>query len=225
MDNDPQYRTGDGSAVRIWKDTAKNNFLSEREGRAIFDEVIYVEVIAPGSKGSTPVFEVERVFAEEMNHPQPLRGIQYDQFKDMIEAFKKNDEIDAKMTGTPLTEWPEISRTMAASLREAAIYSVEALASLPDEKLSVVGPDGRTWRTKAEAYLAAAKDSGYATAIAAENERLKVELDATKAQMAELAAQIEALSKAQAAAAPVEPTPAPAPAAKGTKPAAPADII
>ena len=225
MDNDPQYRTGDGSAVRIWKDTAKNNFLSEQEGRAIFDEVIYVEVIAPGSKGSTPVFEVERVFAEEMNHPQPLRGIQYDQFKDMIEAFKKNDEIDAKMTGTPLTEWPEISRTMAASLREAAIYSVEALASLPDEKLSVVGPDGRTWRTKAEAYLAAAKDSGYATAIAAENERLKAELDATKSQIADLAAQIEALSKAQAATAPVEPTPAPAPAAKGTKPAAPADII
>lgn len=225
MDNDPQYRTGDGSAVRIWKDTAKNNFLSEREGRAIFDEVIYVEVIAPGSKGSTPVFEVERVFAEEMNHPQPLRGIQYDQFKDMIEVFKKNDEIDAKMTGTPLTEWPEISRTMAASLREAAIYSVEALASLPDEKLSVVGPDGRTWRTKAEAYLAAAKDSGYATAIAAENERLKAELDATKSQIADLAAQIEALSKAQAAA-PAEPaTPPAAPAAKGTKPAAPADII
>lgn len=225
MDNDPQYRTGDGSAVRIWKDTAKNNFLSEREGRAIFDEVIYVEVIAPGSKGSTPVFEVERVFAEEMAHPQPLRGIQYDQFKDMIEAFKKNDEIDAKMTGTPLTEWPEISRTMAASLREAAIYSVEALASLPDEKLSVVGPDGRTWRTKAEAYLAAAKDSGYATAIAAENERLKAELDATKSQIADLAAQIEALGKAQAAA-PAEPaTPPAAPAAKGTKPAAPADII
>jgi hypothetical protein len=193
MSDNPQYKTEDGSALRIWRDPAKNNFLSERHGRAIFDECIFVEVIAPGSKGSTPVFEVERVFAPELDHP-PIRGIQYEQFSRQIDAFKANIEGDASMTGTPLKEWPEISRTMAASLHEARVYSVEGLAGLPDEKLTIIGPDGRTWREKAKAYLAAAKDSAFATSIAAELERIRSDNADKDRQIAELAAQVAALS-------------------------------
>lgn len=223
MDTDPQYRTQDGSAVRIWREAAKNNFLSTREGRAIFDEVIFVEVISPGSKGSTPVFEVERTFAKEMNHPQPLRGMQYDQYAELIERFKSREVADASMTGTPLTEWPEISRTMAASLREANIFSIEALANLPDTALSLVGPDGRSWRTKAAAFLEAAKDAGYATRLAAENEEMRREMAEMREQMAVLAQNAAAAAAAaadtQAAPAP-EPVPAPAPAAGGKRTAA-----
>lgn len=199
MDNDPQYRTADGSALRIWRDSVQNTFLTEREGRPIFDEAIFVEVISPGSRGSTPVFEVKRKFAEEMNRTEPLLGMQYEQFKEFIKDFEKNEEADANLTGTPLKEWSEISRTMAASLKASNIFSVEALSELPDEKLSVVGPDGRSWREKAKAYLAAAKDSGYVTQLAAELARRDDELASLRAELQKLSDANTALAQQVAA--------------------------
>lgn len=197
MDNEPQYRSPDGSAVRIWNDVAKNNFLSDKHGRAIYDDVIYVEVITPGSSGACPVFEVERTFAVEMNHPEPLQGMQYERFAAMIEQFKNSEKASASMSGTPLSEWPEISRSMAASLKEARIYTVDALASLPDTKLGVVGPDGRTLRDKAQAFLRAAEDSSYATSLASELSVVRAELAERDAQMQAMAAQLDALMRQQ----------------------------
>jgi hypothetical protein len=201
---DPQYKTSDGCALRIWRDTAKNNFLSERAGRPVFDEVILCEVIAPGSRDSTPVFELVRKYAEEMGISEPAYGLKYDDYKQYVEHFTNEEKIDASLSGTPLKEWAEIPRTLAATLRVANIYTVDALAALPDTKLSVVGPDGRTWRAKAQAYIDAAKDAGFATKLAADNEVLRTDNEALKAQVAELAAQVAALQKGDTAPAPVE---------------------
>lgn len=194
---DPQYKTKDGSALRIWRDTAQNNFLSEKHGRAIFDEAIYAEVISPGSRDSTPVFECVRFFAPEMEHPQPLYGTKYNEYKEFIVDFEKNDGVDASMAGTPLSEWKEMNRTMVASLKAQSIFTVDALAALPDSRLSVVGPDGRTWRTKAQAYIESATGSAYATAVAADLERTKIELADSQAQVKDLAARLDALQASQ----------------------------
>lgn len=190
--DDPQFRSADGSAIRIWTDTAKNPFASEREGRPIYDECIYVEVIAPGSKGSTPVFEVERIFNETVGISTPYHSPQYAQYEDQITAYKSKVHNE-NVSGTPLKEWPEISRTMAASLKEAGVYSVEALAALPDGRLNVVGPDGRTWRTKAQVWLDSTKDSGVATALAAQLELARGDIAQRDQQIAELAQRLSAL--------------------------------
>src|SRR5215217_2317887 len=182
--DDPKFRTADGSALRIWKEPTKNPAASEREGRPIFDEVTYVEVISPGSPGSSPVFEVERVYHESVRLP-PVKSHHFETYEGQIKAFNDNTN-GGDMTGTALTEWPEMSRTLAASLNPSGVYSVEALANLADNRLGVVGPDGRTWRTKAEAWLASTKDSGYATALAADNARLREELEGLKATVAAL---------------------------------------
>lgn len=222
MLQDPQYKTPDGSALRIWRDTAQNAFLSERVGRAIFDEVVYVEVISPGSRDSTPVFECVRTFAEEMNHPEPLYGVKYAQYKEYITDFDKKSDTDVSLAGTPLSQWPEMTRTMVASLKAQSVFTVEALASLPDTKLTIVGPDGRTWREKAKAYIENSKGNAYATALAADLDRTKSDLVESQAQVAILADQIKALQAAQdgrpAQAAPTSakapaPTPAAAPVA------------
>jgi hypothetical protein len=195
MDNDPQYRTGDGSALRIWRDATKNTYQSEQQGRPVFDDVTYVEVITPGSRGSTPVFEVKRFLEADKERKDPLLGSHYEQFKEFVEDFEKGEEADKTLVGTPLKEWPEISRTLAAALRAANIYSVDALAELPDEKLSSVGPDGRTWRTKAQAFLAAAKDSSVATMYAAQVEDMRIALADRDDQVKALAAQIDELQR------------------------------
>jgi len=115
------------------------------------------------------------------------------------------------MAGTPLKEWQEITRSMAASLREARVFTVEGLAALPDEKLRVVGPDGRTWREKARAYLEISRSGGISTAMVSEMERMRTELADRDRQIAELDERITALSKQAANTKPkaaVEPSPA-----------------
>lgn len=209
VSNDPQYRTPDGSAIRIWKDTAKNPFLSEKHGRAIFDEVTYAEVISPGSGSSTPHFELKREFAPEMGpDTPPLRGVKYDEYKQYLDDFEKNENIDATLAGTPLKEWAEMPRTMVASLRAQSIFTVDALAALPDTKLTLVGPDGRTWREKAKAYLENAKGSAYATKLAADLERERANHEDTRNQVAALAARVEELTAKIAGGTP-SPQPAP----------------
>lgn len=206
---DPQFRNADGCAIRIWTDPVENPFQSEKQGRPIFDEGIYVEVIAPGSKGSTPVFLVERTYHESVGLP-PQKSPQYEQFADQIKAYKDNESTTG-LTGTPLAEWPEVSRSMAASLRASEIYTVEALAALPDNKLTVVGPDGRTWRTKAITWLESTKDAGLATALAVQLEQAKEREARMQEQLDAMAGQIALLSGATGAAkpskAPKTPTP------------------
>lgn len=202
---DPQYKSPDGSALRIWRDTAQNKFLSEREGRAIFDEVIYVEVISPGSRDSTPTFELKRMYAPEMNHPAPKFGIKYPEYKEFVTDFEKSEAADETLAGTPLSQWPEMTRTMAASLKVQNIFTVDALANLPDTKIQVVGPDGRTWREKAKAYIENAKSGAYATKLAADLEVMKLDLATEQEKSKTLADQIKALQDAATGQAPPPP--------------------
>jgi hypothetical protein len=209
--SDPQYKTKDGSALRIWRDSAKNGFLSEREGRPVFDDVILAEVISPGSRDSTPVFELKRKFADQMGRTEPKLGPKYEELKEFVVDFEKGEEAEKSMTGTPLSQWPELTRSMVATLRAGNVFTVDALASLPDTKLGLVGPDGRTWREKAKAYLENAKNGAYATELAAENDRLKADLAAQAEQVKTLAQQVEALQAQASGTAPVAVQPAPEP--------------
>ena len=189
FDIDPQFKTEDGSMLRIWEDAAPSPYWSEKLGRPVFDTVLYVEVISPGSASSSPVFEVERTFNEDSGIKEPHRSEKYKEYRKFIEQFRDGN-THTDLSGTPLTEWPEISRTLAASLRASGVFSVESLAALPDEKLRIVGPDGRSWRTKAQAYLETSKNAGYATALAAEKERLTADLAEKDKQLLAMSEQI-----------------------------------
>lgn len=198
MLQDPQYKTADGAALRIWRDAASNRYLTEQQGRALFDEVIYCEVITPGSRDSTPVFELERVFCEEMNHPLPKRSAKYEEYKQYVEDFKKSETVDSSLAGTPLSQWPEMNRSLVASLKAQGVFTVDALASLPDSKLVVVGPDGRLWREKAKAYIENAKGGAYATELAGRVQALETTLAASKDREGVLAARVQELETAAA---------------------------
>lgn len=207
--DDPQYKTDDGSALRIWSDAIQNNFQTEQHGRPIFDEVIFVEVICPGSTNSIPTFEVERRYCKEAGIGTPSRTSHYERFAKFIEDFKSTEEANKDLTGTPITEWSEVSKSLAASMRAQKIYTVEALAALPDGELSKVGPDGRTWRAKAQAWLEASKDSAAVTRLAAENVLLKDQVAALQADLSALAARVGGEAPATPSEAPEAPSEAP----------------
>ena len=212
---DPQFKTADGSALRIWRDSAQNKFLSEQEGRPIFDEVIYCEVIAPGSRDSSPVFELTRDFHKLMNHPDRMFGPKFPELREFVERFEKDEAIDISLSGTPLSQWSEMPRTMVSALKAQSIFTVDALAELPDTKLGLVGPDGRSWKMKAQAYIETAKNAAYATELAAKVEVLSNDLAAEKQNTAALSARVAELEgdlakkgKTTTTAAKAEPSPA-----------------
>lgn len=217
MSAEPQFRREDGAAIRIWRDPVQNKFRSEQEGRPIFDEAIMAEVITPGSSANIPVFELER----KLSNGEVIRGSKYDELRQYVQAFE-SDEITADLSGTPLTEWPEISVSLAATLKASGVHTVDALAALPDTRIMILGPDGRGMRDKAAAYLAKASGTADYTAVVAENARLKQENEATKQQMLELSQRMDQLQADYASSSSNDPFPSlsaePAPAPVVEKP-------
>ena len=195
MNTEPQYKSDDGSAIRVFVEPSQNAHLSTEHGRPIFDVVTYVEVISPGSRGSTPTFEVEREFAPEMGRAPRQHPTYFEKYRRFIQDFRSAG-TDAALAGTPITEWHEISMSLAATLKAQGVYTVEALANLPDTKLIVVGPDGRTWREKAAAYIANAKDGAVVTRLAARNQELEDDLAQANSTIAAMQARIQELENA-----------------------------
>jgi hypothetical protein len=78
------------------------------------------------------------------------------------------------------------------------IPTVEALVEVADSNIGNLGPGGYELRAKAKAWLAQAKDSAAAQAIAAENERLKSQIADLQRQVNELATRFTAPSGEEA---------------------------
>ena len=211
MYNDPQFKTPDGAALRMWREPVQNKFLSEKAGRVVADEVIFVEVITPGSSGSSPVFELKRTFGADSGMGEPLLGANYERFKEYIDIFERTDGSDGGLAGTQLSEWPPMSQRQAFELKSAGIFTVEGLSELPDGQLPKVGPDGRAWREKAKQWLEMTANSAYAIETAAKFEAQEAEMTELRRQIAELAAANQALVDAANA------KPADAPPASKTK--------
>lgn len=198
-DFDGLYKTGDGAALRFYEEPKQNNFASERCGRPIYDSCLMVEVITPGSRESAPVFELERVFAEEVGIPEPRRSAKFQEYKPQIDAYRSgNDSKD--MRGTPLEAWPAINVHQAAACKHAGIFTVEALSLLPDSRYSALGPGALSLVNRAKAFLDAASGNAAGEALAAANavleadkKRLETDVTGLNTQLTEALARIAQL--------------------------------
>jgi hypothetical protein len=185
MSGDPQiFMASDKTALRFFYEATKNNFLSEQNGRAIYDNVMYVEVMTPGSKESAPTLEVEREFNNLSTNPTQVNEQVYERYRSQIESFKANSS-EGQLDGTPITQWPHIDAGLAATLRAANIFTVEQLAQLPDANLGIVGIGGHTLRERARAFINNASFGGN-TELLAKLEEMQRTIDAQTAQIAAL---------------------------------------
>lgn len=158
--------------VEFYEDALEIPFKSEQEGRPVYEQREFVRIMVPGD--SMNIIET------------PATNEHRAAYQRQYERFKKGqmDVID----GTPLVQWPVINK---AQVKEAAyfeVHSVEQLAALSDSACSRMGMGYAELRTKARAWLAAAKDAAVVTRQAAENERLQAEIEALKEQIAQMAA-------------------------------------
>jgi hypothetical protein len=145
---------------------------SKLAGYPVFREQEYVKYIVPGDKNS--------------EYFQPSKDKDRKTFPNAYQAFK-NRESKPVVEGMPIEQWPQVTRALAMTLRAAGVHTVEALAAVHDGNISKIASNGQELRAKAQAFLATAKDAAQATAIAAENQKLKDQLAAMQEQINALA--------------------------------------
>lgn len=187
---DQLYQGPDGTALRFYSKPTKNNFHSERLGRPIFDTSLMVEVMVPGSRESTPEFEVERVYCPEVGlnadgSRVAERTAKYDQYRAQVEAFKAQDGAQL-VGGTPLVQWPQIDAGTAATLRAAGIHSVEQLAAVADSNLQHLGMGGRVLREQAQQFLSTREFGVPSAQMAAEVANLRDTVAELQGRLADL---------------------------------------
>ena len=166
--------------VRPFKNAAK----TAEAGRPIFDELECVMILVAGSTEQTV---------------KPVDDAIKARFPTEYDAWLKKRE-SRTVSGTPIKQWPLLQPIQIAEFEALNIFSVEALAQIPD--VSLQKAQGlREWREKARAWLETSKDGALAAKYAEENLSLRDEIAEMRKQVQALNDQVLALSVKKAKAA------------------------
>lgn len=163
-----RYEKDNKLLVQFHTKAVLNPVKSTEAGRPIYDGKDYIKIYTPGSQLSVIDAPVT-----DGNYLQRF-GKRYEEWKQSRQNIQ---------SGTPLEMFPQMMSNVSliAELKSMHIHTVEQLADLPDSATQKI-MGGIELRRRAGEYLATAK----AGAADAEKEQMKAELEALKAQMAEL---------------------------------------
>lgn len=185
IDHDPTLHTtdkGDASlAVQFYMGYIKDEVKSIAEGRYIAQDVAWVKIFMPGDR--TNIIE------------RPVRPSDMARFPQQYSRFKNAQ--DQRGDGTPIEQWPLVSRGQCEELKYLGFSTVEQLALMSDTAASKAM--GLTdLRAKAKAFLEIAANStapiASLTARAEEAEANNKRLDATVRALNEKVEQLLAKS-------------------------------
>lgn len=144
-------------AVRFYSRPVQNNFETQKQGKPVFQDVDMVHIEIPGDKNS-----VIDTFARQHHVDRfPIQWARY-----------KNAHGELQETGTPLSAWQLITAAQAEELKAQKFRTVESIAGASDAQLQsigmVAGMAPLSFRARAQAWLAAAKDSAIVQTQAAD---------------------------------------------------------
>ncbi len=166
------YGDDTGLYVEFYWREVHNEQRSTAEGRPIYESKEYVRIIAPGDKTKNwdrPV----RKRADGSTPSDPER------WPRQWQAFQNQEK--QVLEGTPLEEWPQITRADAASLKAMNIHTIEQLAALGDNGINWLG--GMKYRDMAIAWIKKAKEGAGSAQFAKEKEYLQSQIDALTNQI------------------------------------------
>ena len=169
-------------AVQFYKKSMKQEDASAEAGRPIFKEFDFVRIMIPGDN----LTEID-TYAQD-SHKQRFPR-QWAHYQNQVAGHED-------IVGTPLDQWPQVTRSQAEELRGLKFYTVEAIADCSDQQLQrigmVAGMSPHNFRLKAKAFLNLANDSAEVAqreselqALKEENAKIKAETDAKLAAMQE----------------------------------------
>jgi hypothetical protein len=183
-------------AVTFYKRSMKQEDESIAAGRPIFKEFDFIRIMVPGDNLS----EIDTYANESHKARFPRQWAHYQNQVGTHEDF----------VGTPIEQWPQVTRSQADELRGIKFPTVEAVANCSDQQLQrigmIAGMSPHSFREKAKAFLNLASESADVAqreaelqALRQENDKIKAE---TEAKLTKMQEQMEALLAAVAEKAP-----------------------
>lgn len=188
MDNNiflvPQPQEMGRLLIRFEWHTEKDEEASIKEGRPIHNELLIGILITPGSNRS----EASHRILCRKHSGETVKYEAYNRvgIAEITERFIGNDRGRQAITGTPLQEWPSLSRRQVADFEAVNVFTVEDLAGLDENAIARFGFGTRALVEKAKTYIAHASGNAPLEKLAEENAKLKSDLAEMQKQIAEL---------------------------------------
>jgi hypothetical protein len=177
-----QHGTDASAIVQFYMHPVQDEEASLKEGRPIYNDKEYIKIMFAGDKSTVRCRPVDLV-GKNGNFPDNVRWpAQYAAFK--------NQNLQV-MEGTPLEEWPPLTKSQVLMFKASNVHTVEQLAAVTDQNIGNLGMGARVLRDKANSYLSDAKTSAIPMAAQEEINNLKNQIEALKNQMAGLGAETE----------------------------------
>lgn len=167
---------------------------SQLTGKPEFDLVDFIEIRNPGDMLNV----IDRPVTERDKSEYPQQW----------QAYKNATEYRPQ-SGTPVEDWPRLDVATVAKLKALGFHTVEQIADCSDAQCQAIGMGCYELRTKAIAYVAAAKDSALAQKQADDIAQKNMEIADLKAALSRAMDRITALEMNAA------PTDAPAEGKRG----------
>ena len=169
--------------VRFYKRPVKQEDASVEAGRPIYKEFDFVHICVAGDT----LTEIDTFALESHKQRFPLHWAAYQ---------NKLGADDQGYEGTPLTEWPLVSKSQAEELRAMKFHTVEAVANASDQQLQRIGMAAGmspyAFRDKAKAFLNLATSTAESDKREQEINNLKEELAKKDEETAKIKAETDA---------------------------------
>lgn len=157
--NSARFQGDETLLVKFFKHPRLNDGKSKEEGRPIYEEVDYIQIMQPGNKDSIII--------------RPATDMDKNRFAEHYNRYTARQQEDY-IEGTLLEDWPGITRAMCEELRFFNVRTLEQLIAMSDTNAQgIMGIN--LLKDKAKSYLEEADSNAAAQALAdqkAENERL-----------------------------------------------------
>lgn len=161
--------------VRFYLDTMRDDVKSAEEGRPIYREREFIMIQAPGDLLKC----IKR----------PIREGDKRRFPRQWAAFKVDGDQQANV-GTPLAQWPMVSRSQVEELAYFKVHTVEQLAGIADN-LTQKFMGIQQLKQAAKDWLGRAENSKEIVGLRNENTRMAQQITELQAAMAEHKALLE----------------------------------
>jgi hypothetical protein len=154
--------------VRFYKKSVQQEQESIEAGRPIYKDFDFVHICVAGDT----LTEIDTYALNSHKQRFPIQWANY---------MNRQGAHDEEIVGTPLAEWPLVSKSQAEELRGMKFHTVESIANASDQQLQrmgmAAGMSPYAFRDKAKAFLNLAT-------TAAETDKREHEINALKEELA-----------------------------------------
>jgi hypothetical protein len=169
--------------VRFYKKSVQQEQESIEAGRPIYKEFDFVHICVAGDT-------LTEIDTYALNSHKQRFPIQWANYMNRVGAH------DEEIVGTPLSEWPLVSKSQAEEMRAMKFHTVESIANASDQQLQrmgmAAGMSPYAFRDKAKAFLNLATTAAETDKREAEINALKEELAKKELETAKMKAETEA---------------------------------